>query len=232
MTRDDTPRYPPSDLRPDFESQPLSRQEYITALVQLYRGEMGRSLHWRARMDATLNWSIVCNLGILTFALNNPESAHHTLLAGMYVNLVFLIHEARRLRLFDVYRARVRMVEENVFGPLLRRDPHSPMEGWGDAVAEDLLHPRYKITRWQALRARLVRNYGYIFLLLLITWGGQQLSCTEPWNVEDWIGASLVVGLYAFLLGVTVLTPRVTNPEKGFWKHPDTVGDDVSWLDV
>ena len=33
-----------------FEESPLTRAEYITAMVHLYRGEMHRSLVWRQRM--------------------------------------------------------------------------------------------------------------------------------------------------------------------------------------
>ena len=88
----------------------------------------------------------------------------------MVLVLTFLNIEARRFRFFDVWRARVRMLEENFMGPILRRDLESPVGSWGKLVAEDLLHPRFKLTYHQALRARLQRNYLSIFLLLLASW--------------------------------------------------------------
>ena len=38
-----------------FESYPLTRTEYINAMVHFYRGEMHRSQVWRTRLDTTTN---------------------------------------------------------------------------------------------------------------------------------------------------------------------------------
>jgi uncharacterized membrane protein len=44
-------RNPPSEKRApvDYESTPLTRQEYISAIVHLYRGELDRATTWRLR---------------------------------------------------------------------------------------------------------------------------------------------------------------------------------------
>ena len=42
---------------PAFEDYPLTRQEYISAMVHFYRGEMYRSQIWRQRLDTTTNWA-------------------------------------------------------------------------------------------------------------------------------------------------------------------------------
>jgi uncharacterized membrane protein len=47
---------PPSPTA--FEDYPLTRSEYIAALVHFYRGELSRADHWRARLDPTTNWAI------------------------------------------------------------------------------------------------------------------------------------------------------------------------------
>lgn len=229
--------------RPDFESVPLTRAEYITALAHLYRGEMNRALQWRARLDTTTNWAIISTLAILTFSFNNPTYAQETIIAGMYANLVFLLHEARRFRFFDVFRARVRMIEENFYGPLLRRDPHSPIEQWGDMVADDLLRPKFKITLAQAIRARLLRNYIYVFAFLLLAWLGRlgMLQPSQRQSLSDalaigafpwWIPVGAVVVLYAGLLALIVFTPKVVAPELTYWPHPEHPGEEVPSLDV
>ncbi len=133
------------------ESAALTRSEYVTALAHFYRGEMNRALHWRNRLDTTTNWAVIATLGILTFSFNNPQYSQETLIAGMYVNLVFLVLEARRFRFFDVWRARVRMLEEHFYGPLLRRNVLSSKEHWREHVADDLLHPKFKISMMQAV---------------------------------------------------------------------------------
>ncbi|CAN5330834.1 hypothetical protein BH18GEM1_BH18GEM1_19450 [soil metagenome] len=40
-----------------FEDYPLTRIEYITAMVHFYRGELARADAWRARLDPTTNWA-------------------------------------------------------------------------------------------------------------------------------------------------------------------------------
>ena len=109
----------PTDT-PEFEQTPLTRGEYITALAHFYRAEMHRALIWRTRLDTTTNWAIISTLAILTASLNNPSYARETLLLGMFANIVFVTIEARRFRFFDVWRARVRMIEENFYGSILR----------------------------------------------------------------------------------------------------------------
>jgi len=155
---------------PEFEQTPLTRGEYITALSHFYRAELHRSLVWRVRLDTTTNWAIISTLAILTSSLSNPDYAREALLLGMLANIVFVTIEARRFRFFDVWRARVRMLEENFYGGILRRDQVSPQDLWGSHVADDLLCPRFHLSRIQAFRARLMRNFRYIFIFLLGAW--------------------------------------------------------------
>ena len=138
---------------PSYEDEPLGRQEYIAAMVHFYRGELQRTLEWRRRMDTTTHWALITTVGIVTFSFSNPHYAQETLITGMYANLMYLTHEARRFRFFDMWRTRLRMIEENFYGPILRRRLVSPISGWGEQVATDLLHPKFKITRKQAMRA-------------------------------------------------------------------------------
>jgi len=238
------PRQESSTPLPNYEDAPLGRQEYIAAMVHLYRGELQRTLEWRKRMDTTTHWALITTVGIVTFSFSNPDYAQETLIAGMYANLMYLIHESRRFRFFDMSRARLRMIEENFYGPILRRLPTSPIRGWGEQVAADLLHPKYKITRRQALRARLRRNYSYLFVFLLVTFLGRSLLLPVPAGqdmrpglfsigaIPWWVPVALVAGLYGYLIWLMVFTPAVKPVETGFWRDPEHLGEDVPNLDV
>jgi len=155
---------------PAFEDYPLTRQEYISAMVHFYRGEMYRSQIWRMRLDTTTNWAVVTTAATISFTFGDPSHPHIILLLSNLIITVFLFHEARRFRYFAVYRARVRMLEENFFLPLLTRDLKSPTSEWGARVARDLDHPKFKTSLFQAVGFRLSRNYLWIYVLLFLSW--------------------------------------------------------------
>jgi len=146
----------------DYESTPLTRAEYISAIVHLYRGEMHRATVWRVRLDTTTNWSVLTTAGLLAFVFRDSANPHWPLLIGMLLIGLLMAYEARRYQVFDVWRARVRKIEENFYGPILKRDPISPQTGWGGYVAQDLLAPVYKISFRGALRARR-KDFQMIF---------------------------------------------------------------------
>lgn len=150
-----------------FESFPLTRPEYINAMVHFYRGEMYRSQIWRTRLDNTTNWAVVMAAGMISFAFSSPDHSPVTLLLANLVISIFMIIEARRYRYFSVFRARVRMIEENFYLPMIRRNLVSPMEGWRDRVAQDLDAPKFKNTYIEALLFRLRRNYAWLFGIIL-----------------------------------------------------------------
>lgn len=155
----------------DFEQAPLTRPEYIAAMVHLYRGEMHRALTWRQRLDTSTNWAIVTTGALLSFLFaDSSHETHIVAVLAILLSFFMLCYEARRFRYFDVWRSRVRKLEENFYAPLLRRDLTSPIENWGFLVAEDLTTPRFKISYITALRARLIRNYIPIFGVLYGAW--------------------------------------------------------------
>ncbi len=227
--------FPSEDKQPNeqatFEDSVLTRPEYISALVHFYRGELHRATLWRMRLDTTTNWSIISVMGLVTFSLGDPSHSHVGILAGMVLVLTFLAIEARRFRFFDVWRARARMLEQNFMGPILRRDLRSPQENWGQLVADDLLRPGFKITWHQALRARLVRNYVPLFVLLAICWvlklnmhtaadDGVANPFLEHMRVGDlpwWVALTFVVVLYLYLIGVVIFAPRTKSPDQEYW---------------
>ena len=153
-----------------FEDYPLTRQEYLSVMVHFYRGEITRSVGWRQRLDATTNWAVLTTAGMLSFGFASESHPHILLLLSNFVILAYLIIEARRYRYFEVYRARVRMIEENFLIPIITRQLESPMGSWREMVAMDLDLPKYKTTFIEALGFRLRRNYVWILLILLGGW--------------------------------------------------------------
>ena len=138
----------------DYESTPLSRPEYISAIVHLYRGELDRATTWRLRLDATTNWAILTTAGVLSYSFGTETHSHLGPLLGLALVAVFWMIEARRYRYADIWYARVRKIEENFYGPILRRDPVSPKREWGQLVAEDLFRPRFRVSRAFARSSR------------------------------------------------------------------------------
>ena len=214
----------------DFESKPLTRTEYISAVVHLYRGELYRATSWRMRLDNTTNWAVLTTAGLLSlsFGSRDPQS-HFVLLIGMALVTVFWIFESRRYRFADIWYSRLRMLEENFYGPILRRDLDSPHTSWGHLVAEDLFRPAFKITRKEALRARFLRNYWAIYGVIGMAWSVRIFM--GPHGVEDiklklTLGAlpwwSPVAVIAAFLLFLLVLLTMTTSShserENDHWK--------------
>ena len=202
-----------------FEAYPLTRPEYINAMVHFYRGEMHRSLVWRTRLDTTTNWAVLTVAGLTSFAFSDPSHSHFILILGNLLIAAFLCFEARRYRHFSVYRARVRMIEENFFIPIIRRNLVSPKENWREFVAMDLDVPKFKSTFYQAVGLRLRRNYFWMFAILLVTWVGKLFI--HPTPAQSWseiyariavgpISASLIIAMgllfYALILGALLST--------------------------
>jgi uncharacterized membrane protein len=199
---------------PTFESFPLTRPEYISAMVHFYRGEMYRSQVWRSRLDTTTNWAVVTVAGMISFAFSSPDHTPFTLMLANVLITGFLAIEARRYRYFCVYRARVRMIEENFYLPLIRRSLVSPIDDWRELVAKDLDSPRFKNSFWEALLFRLRRNYVWLYGIVLMTWGVKLFIHPTPAErpaelfarmAAGPIPAGAILALVAlFYLGVTI----------------------------
>ena len=49
---------------------------YVNAMSHFYRGELGRIMVWRQRLDITTNWAITSSTAIITIAFSNREVPH------------------------------------------------------------------------------------------------------------------------------------------------------------
>lgn len=152
-------------------ARPLTPSEFNTALVHLYRGEIARANTWRTRLDGTTNWAVLTTGATLSFAFSSPGNTHVMILLNSLLIAFFLYIEARRYRYYDLWRARVRLMETEFFADLLVAHQDDPDgEHWREILAADLLQPQFTISMWEALGRRLRRNYSWIFAVLVLSW--------------------------------------------------------------
>lgn len=215
----------------EFESWPLTRQEYISAMVHFYRAELTRANAWRLRLDTSTNWAVLASMGLISFAFGDPAHSHVSILFAIVLVMYFLVLEARRYRFFDLWRYRVRLVEENFYGPIVARELDSPDSNWGKLIEEDLLKPEFKITYWQAFRSRFVTNYASLFLILLAAWivklmvhpgypreGLLRQMAIGP--IPGYVPLAIVSLVYLSLLAIVIFVSKVDHPDLVYVPHP------------
>lgn len=195
-----------------MSDQPPPRPDanYITAMSHFYRGEVGRIMAWRARLDNTTNWAITATSTIFTVAFSIERVPHIIFVFNIAIVTIMLWIEARRYRFYDAFRARVRMLEAHFLVPVVMQRA-SALEGdWRKLIAEDLLLPGFKISKWEALGRRLKRNYVFIFIIILVAWVTKIFLHAQP-PIDSWkgfyqalsVGTSIPGWFVAFFLFAT-----------------------------
>jgi uncharacterized membrane protein len=200
--------------------RPLTPSEFNTAMVHLYRGEVGRANTWRTRLDGTTNWAVLTTLTTLSFAFSSVKNTHVMILINSLLIFYFMYIEARRYMFYDLWRSRVRLMETEFFAEMLTPEREDELENWRQLLANDLLHPRFSITLWEALSRRLRRNYVWLFGVLVIAWMVKIVihpatpgSLRELYDraaigpIPAWLVllAGVVFNVFVFVLAVTTL---------------------------
>ena len=153
--------------QPAWPGIPKNSSEYITLIAHYYRAEMARMSGWRDRIDRTTNWAITVAGAMLSVSLSTATAHHGVLLFAMILVLLFLVIEARRYRFFDVYRARVRLLERQYFAPVFAPGGERDT-GWMCTLSNK--RPVFLMGYGLAFSRRLRRNYVWMFLIVLIAW--------------------------------------------------------------
>ncbi|ELZ28143.1 hypothetical protein C475_05040 [Halosimplex carlsbadense 2-9-1] len=141
-----------------------------TLLGHLYRGEMNRANTWRDRLDRTTNWAVTIIAALLTFVFSGRDNPHYLLILGMGLVAVFHLVDTRRYIAYDVWRSRVRLLEEDVFAAGLDRESGATHDDWRDELGEDLRRPARKTPFGEGYARRLRRVYLPLLLVLLAAW--------------------------------------------------------------
>jgi uncharacterized membrane protein len=184
----------------------------ITALSHFYRGELGRIMAWRTRLDSTTNWAVTASGTMFTVAFSVESVPHILFFFNIAVVAVLLWIEARRYRFYDAFRARVRMLEAHFLVPILAKHEGFLQGDWRTLVCEDLLLPSFKISQWEAVGRRLKRNYAYLFLLILAAWitkiflhAPKPITSLHAFYEALRVGVSVPCWMVATILGGTFL---------------------------
>lgn len=184
-----------------------------SAMAHLYRGEVHRMTLWRERLDRTSNWSVLVLAAIITWTFSSPENPHYILLIGLVTLSVFLLIEGRRYRGYDIWRSRVRTLQENVWAYGL--DPSTGVvdENWRTRLSQDYRTPTLKISAEEAIAHRLRRVYLPLFTVLLVAWFVRITAFSPgPWPASAAIGmlpGTVVLALVGmFVVGVAVIAFR------------------------
>ena len=191
---------------------PHADGHYVTAMSHFYRGEVGRIMAWRARLDNTTNWAITATSTIFTVAFSIERVPHIIFVFNIAIVTIMLWIEARRYRFYDAFRARVRMLEAHFLVPVVMQKA-SALEGdWRKLLAEDLIVPGFKITTFDALGRRLKRNYVFIYIVILVAWITKIFLHAQP-AIDSWtafyralsVGTSIPGWLVAIFLAFTLV---------------------------
>jgi uncharacterized membrane protein len=181
-----------------------------SVVAHFYRGEIDRTVNWRTRLDSTTNWAVTIISAILAYAFSSNDVAHTIILVGMASGVVFLLIESRRFRRYDIWRSRVRSMQENLFANAL--DPSEGVEqrDWREQLSEDYRSPDMKMPLRTALAHRLRRVYlpllCGLFLVWLVRLSGEKGSIVAAASVSGtpgWIVFGIVVAGYVCLFGIT-----------------------------
>jgi len=165
MAREAVQAVVPAEAR--FDSAELG------ALAHLYRGEVYRSTLWRSRLDHTTNWAVVTTGLALSLTFSSAGASPLPLILVGLLVVVFLIFEARRYRYFNVWRARCRLMETDLYAPLLRGEGVRADGKWNTLLASDYERPNFHISQARAIGRRLRKNYAYILTVQAVAYYGK-----------------------------------------------------------
>ena len=126
--------------------------------------------------------------------------------------LIFHLVETQRHRALDVWRSRVRLLEEDVFATALDPIANPKHTTWREELSQDRREPALKTPFFEAYVRRLRRVYSALLLILLAAWVARITVFTPGKGVLEsaamiGIPGSMVivaVGIvYLIILGIT-----------------------------
>ena len=202
---------------------------YVNAMIHFYRGELGRIMVWRQRLDVTTNWAITSTTTIVTISFSVHSIPHVVFFFNLIVVAIMLWIEARRFRFYDAFRGRVRMLEVHFLVPMLTQNPQLLDGEWRRLVSQDLIMPAFKIGKREAVGRRLKRNYIYLFAIILIAWTlkilmdapapirsfGSFYQAFAVQNIPAWLGCVIYGGTLAAVTASFIYILRFSWAEVG-----------------
>jgi uncharacterized membrane protein len=212
---------------PEITRPGLKDPCYVNAMSHFYRGELGRIMIWRQRLDVTTTWAITSTTTIIGVAFSVKDIPHIIFFFNLAIVWIMLWIESRRYRFYDAFRGRLRMIESHFLVPMVSQNPRLLDGDWWRLVSEDLIMPSFKITRLETIERRLKRNYVFIFAIIMIAWTIKIFIHTEPpihsfgefYNalamreLPAWLANAVYFGTIIAVTGLTFLALRTTSEE-------------------
>lgn len=210
--------------------------EMSSIMGDAYRGELDRETTWRSRLDQTTTWGVTVVAAILTWAFSSPDNPHYIILVGVLAVSMFLLIEARRYRDYDVYRARIRLFQQNLLAQALDPSRGIRHDDWRAKLSQDYRTPTLKISMQEAVGNRLRRIYLPLLVVLLVAWLFRISTFSSN---ETPISAAAItvipgtvvigaIGLFYLIACSIAFWPRdreakgeFREGESGDWKGPD-----------
>ena len=205
-----------------------------SVLAHTYRGEMDQATTWRSRLDQTTTWAVTVMAAILTWAFSSPDNPHYILLIGLGMLAAFAGIEARRYRDYDVYRSRIRIIQQNLIANALDPSEGVAHRDWRRKLSEDYRRPTLKVPWGEALANRLRHVYLALIGIMLAAWVFRITVFTpqQPWTES----AAIVVVPGTVVVGIVALF-TVATLAAAFWprkrraKGEFREGDFGEWKD-
>jgi uncharacterized membrane protein len=193
----------------------VTAKDIPTALIHLYRGELGRMTVYRTRLDTTTNWAVGTSAALTTFSLGQERAPHFVFLLAVFLDLIFLWMEIRRFRFYELIRQRVRLLELGFYAVVLGKPAR---EGWEEALWKSLEVPQSPINRMQAASVRLRRNYLWLFIAVYLGWLVKLSFGHEGMVASAAVGilpGALVLGISGvILLALAIVAATYRLPEE------------------
>jgi len=205
----------------------------LAALPHFYRGEVSQATTAQDRIDRTTTWAISLLAALLSVVFAGPGVPAYLLLIGLGALATFLSYEVRRYRFYDMYRSRVRIVQENVFANALSPEGAEHAE-WREELSRDLRYPTFKVSTLEALTRRLRRIYGLLFGVVGVAWAAKvtlftpENRWTEAAELPGVPGVVVAGVLGAFYLAIAALAVWPIEREAKGEVHGERAGE---WKD-
>jgi len=200
---------------------------YVTAVSHFYRGELGRIMVWRQRLDVTTTWAITTSTTIIGVGFSIREVPHIIFFFNLALVWIMLWIEARRYRFYDAFRGRVRMLESHFLVPMILQSPKILDGEWRRLVCEDLILPSFKISKLEAVARRMKRNYVFIFGIILRAWTlkifmhtkspirsfGDFYTALAVEHLPSWLAFVVYFGTILVVFGLIIFVVRTSTEE-------------------
>lgn len=219
------------DVAADAGTDP---EEFLSLLPHFYRGTVSEAVSAQDRLDRTTDWAITLIAALLSVVFASEDMPAYLLLIGLVLLGMFLVFEVRRYRFYDVWRSRVRFVQENIFADVFDPAGTEQHPNWRQEIGDDLRQPTFKVSYFEALSRRIRRVYALLFIVVGLAWGFKitlftpEAQWTEAAELPGIPGQIVVAAMALFYIALLVIAfwpgereakGEIHDVESGQWKE-------------